>query len=280
MSIKQRLFNDFGYDLNIAGGLGQSVDDPIHVLSETEQDAYQTQYMVLRGLGQGRKVIWRTLEINRTSDETPQLLQYKIETKDVRDSEIITQIENYYFLVNKTISTSDTGIFLNKPIAHEDLKIVTKFPRGLSWLHFSEMVGYQSRTPELGYSLAYGAPGVKATIFVYPITNDVSDTPAYLMELKRARMEIIQVHGENAIKQDWEIYDEEDHAVYFYIPQTEPDNISALLVTELHGYFIKVRTTLINEEFMHVIAKEFHYEMLQEIRYAKWKERADEEMSD
>ena len=82
MSIKQRLFSDFGYDLNIAGGLGQSVDDPIHVLSETEQDAYQTQYMVLRGLGQGRKVIWRTLEINRTSDEASQLLQYKIETKE------------------------------------------------------------------------------------------------------------------------------------------------------------------------------------------------------
>ena len=271
MSIKQRLFSDFGYDLNIAGGLGQSVDDPIHVLSETEQDAYQTQYMVLRGLGQGRKVIWRTLEINRTSDETRQLLQYKIETQTTQS------LKENIDLVNKTISTSDTGIFLNKPIAHKDLEILIKFPRGLSWLHFSKMVNYESRTPELGYSLEYGAPGVKATIFVYPITNDVSDTPAYLMELKRARMEIIQVHGENAIKQDWEISEEKNHAVYFYIPRTKPDNISALLVTELHGYFIKVRTTLINEEFMHEIAKEFHYEILKNIRYAKWKERADEE---
>jgi hypothetical protein len=277
MSIKQLLFDDFGYDLNIAGGSGQSADDPIHVLSETEQDAYQTQYMVLRGIGRGRKVIWRTLEINRTSKETSQLLQYKIETQDVSDSEIITQIENYYFLVNKTISTSDMGISWNKPIAHEDLEILIKFPRGLSWLHFGEMVDYESRTPELGYSLGYGAPGIKATIFVYPIINDVSDSPAYLMELKKARMEIIQVHGENAIKQEWEISEEENHAVYFYIPQTEPDNISALLVTELHGYFIKVRITLLNEKFMREVAKEFHYEILNIIYLAKWMKPADEE---
>jgi len=95
-SIKTTLMSDFGMELNIAGGNGQC-DKPIVVLDENPKDALKTQLQVLTGLGEGRRVQWKVLESTPFPSVESQVSQVRIETKQLTETEIISQVENYYF---------------------------------------------------------------------------------------------------------------------------------------------------------------------------------------
>jgi len=56
-----------------------------------------TEYFILECLGIGRGIKWKILEQKLLTHNNKKIDKIKIETKEFTESEIITQIENYYF---------------------------------------------------------------------------------------------------------------------------------------------------------------------------------------
>jgi hypothetical protein len=95
--LRAMLKRDFSIDLPIAGGFGASTDDPIIITATNQLEASATEMLVLRCIGKGRGVLWRTLARASIGRGSTWREQVKIETKEVNSTEIVTQTENYYF---------------------------------------------------------------------------------------------------------------------------------------------------------------------------------------
>lgn len=170
MSLRDLLKRDFGYDLKISGGVGQSRSDSIVVSASDPADAAVTEMLVLRGIGKGRGILWRSLARTPLKHEGMSLEQVKVETKAVSDAEIITQRENYYFDVGA--ATLDGG-FLPTAIGYRHARTGLVLPYEIGWLHFDSVTDNEPVAPGLGQSIAYGAPGIKATVYVYDRRGDI-----------------------------------------------------------------------------------------------------------
>ena len=148
----------------------------IIVVASHPADASLTEMLVLRGIGKGRGILWRTLKRTHLKHEGMSLEQVKIETKAVSDAEIITQRENYYFDVGH--ATPD-GRPLPTAIGYRHSRTGIVLPYEIGWLHFQSVTDNEPVTPGFGQTIAYGAPGIKATVYVYDkgrsdIPKDVS----------------------------------------------------------------------------------------------------------
>lgn len=224
--------------MDIAGGSWTSRTDPIHVNSATHSDAMSTELLVLRGIGRGRNIFWRTLEVATTKTPDGTLVNHKIETKEIKEEEIIAQVENYYFdRVNVSVTEQD----LFQPyIVHTDSHLDMSFPYEISWLHFGEYKDYEISDPGLGYSLGFYAPGIKAHIYVYPVNKR---HPNHKNELEVAIGDVKRAYGQDAILRQWEIVESESYSYFSYVPKTEPNDISSIFVISSNDRFVKVRIT-------------------------------------
>ena len=173
MNLGDMLKRDFNLALNIADGFGQTCDDPIMILDSNAIDASMTQMQVLKGLGMGRGILWRTIARNFLENGQNSVEQIQIETKEVTKSQIITQQESYYFDVSKA---SSNGKPLPEVIVLSDNQTKLDFPYELGWLHFSGSRDYEIEVAGAGKSISYNALGIKATIYLYD--NLRSDIPA------------------------------------------------------------------------------------------------------
>ena len=274
LSLKELLKRDFGLNLNIAGGSGQSREDPILVLSDTETEATLTELSVLRGLGMGRNLadqnrgggfLWRSIGINLISESSPQIVQRKIETKEIRPDEIVTQTENYYFS-RKNLDTKAEEI-QSQIVVHENRSASIRFPYQLGWLHFDYKIDNEPQSSGLGYTLAYNAPDIEATVYIYPIRDDAKSQPSFLhAEMELARKEIILVHGEDVIEHDWGVRTEKDNIQYAFILKKEPEKASVLMISERKGHFVKLRCTFFDEPLLRDISNNFFVSLLELIR--------------
>jgi hypothetical protein len=97
-NLRKFLKQDFGFDFPISGGNGNSIDNPI-VFNRTENnyDYVGYEYKILECLGKGRRIEWKLITQSLLNIENRKIDKIKIETKQFTDTEIITQIENYYF---------------------------------------------------------------------------------------------------------------------------------------------------------------------------------------
>lgn len=167
------LKRDFNLEPNISGGFGQTRDDPVVLLDSDPIDASMTQMQVLKGLGMGKGILWRILERNPIVVGSANIEQIVIETKELKESEIITQQENYYFDVSLA---NALGKPLPDVIVFYDKNINLNFPYELGWLHFSGFRDYESEVAGLGQSISYNALGIKATIYIYDnLRKDIPD---------------------------------------------------------------------------------------------------------
>ena len=103
MTLKELLKSDFGVDLPISGGFGNSIDNPI-ILHRTDLNDYVgTESFILKCLGKGRKIEWKLLGQELLNQNERNVDKIKIETKQSTNNEIITQIENYYFDITECL---------------------------------------------------------------------------------------------------------------------------------------------------------------------------------
>ena len=96
ISIRELIKEDFGVDLPISGK-GNSIDNPIVIHSGETNDYTGVEYAVLKYLGIGRRIKWKIIRQELLSHNGRMIDKIKIETVQTTETQIITQIENYYF---------------------------------------------------------------------------------------------------------------------------------------------------------------------------------------
>ena len=120
MELKDLLNKDFGVELPISGGFGNSMENSIFIHKADKNDQVEIEHLVLKYLGKGRGIEWEIIEIKTVSFENKKIDKVKIKTKQLTDSEIITQIENFYFDITEflekkeEVKTFDEGETLSK----------------------------------------------------------------------------------------------------------------------------------------------------------------------
>ena len=62
MTLKELLDKDFGVDLPISGGTGNSIDNPIVIHRTVINDYTDTEYFILKCIGIGRRITWKILQ--------------------------------------------------------------------------------------------------------------------------------------------------------------------------------------------------------------------------
>lgn len=164
MNLRDMLKRDFGLELNISGGYGQSLDDPIIVLNSNPIDASMTEMHILRSIGKGRGILWRILARTPVENGQISIEQIKIETKEATESKIITQIENYYFDVSMAVVH---GKRLPMVTAFSDEITKLGLPYELGWLHYNGVTDNEPTAAGFGQTIEYSAPGIKATVYIY-----------------------------------------------------------------------------------------------------------------
>ena len=97
MTLKDLLKSDFGVELPISGGFGNSIDNAVIIHRSGINDYVGTEHFILKCLGKGRGIEWQFLGQELLNHNNQQIDKIKIETKQTTELEIITQIENYYF---------------------------------------------------------------------------------------------------------------------------------------------------------------------------------------
>lgn len=97
MDLKQLIKSDFGIDLPISGGMGNSIESPIVIEIDGCKNCAEIENTILGCLGLGRRIEWKLLKQQLLKNGEKHIDKLQIETTHNTDYEIITQIENYYF---------------------------------------------------------------------------------------------------------------------------------------------------------------------------------------
>jgi hypothetical protein len=251
------LLRDWGTELPIRGGYGQSREEPIVVTTPDAESTALTQVLVLRGFGRGRGVFWRTITHALLGDQWPGIEQFKIETIELTDNQIVTQTENYYFDVSSMIAAHGQSQAL-PIIVHRDVSGLT-FPFEIGWLHFDNSENNESDTPGLGHNLHYKAPGIICSLYVYDrgrtgIPDNVADD-VIRIEFESAASEIATARPDFAVWPDQAT--SQDYLARFYKVGDDGREASLLLLTTSRGRFVKARMTWFREPFIDSAAKNF-----------------------
>ena len=95
--IRHMLLRDFGVDLPIPGGRGNSLDNPVVLEYQVPNDYVSIEHAYLKYLGLGRRIEWRVIKQELIERGERYYDKIKIETVQTDDDRIIRQIENFYF---------------------------------------------------------------------------------------------------------------------------------------------------------------------------------------
>lgn len=103
MTLKELIKFDFGVELNISGGFGNSIAAPIIIHRVGINDYLGTETFILQCLGKGRNIEWKIINQELIHIEKQKIDKIKIETIEFGKKDKITQIENYYFDITEWV---------------------------------------------------------------------------------------------------------------------------------------------------------------------------------
>jgi len=177
MELKEMLFRDFGKELPISGGFGQSPKDPIQVTALEPVEAAMTQLTVARCIYDVNGWYWRVLGRTRVETSSGRVEKLSSEVIFLEGDEIITEKRNFYFDISKVNLFEDQQL----PDCMIQLSYPAKLelPWQLGWFHFDEIIDNEKISPGLGVSLAYSAPQAKLTVYAYDrgVSNSIAVNP-------------------------------------------------------------------------------------------------------
>lgn len=254
MTIKELLKRISGLEVDVVGGLGGSTHDPIVHFASSPADACLLEYRVISAIAKARGALWRGLSTSRLDDSGA--IQRKIERIQVSDAEVVTETVNYYFKRSGQIRC-DQGVE-QQPIAYFDTAVGLAVPCHLSWLHFGGATecGEES-SRRVGCSLAYGAPGIQATIYIYPMSKHHVGNNALQVEMRAAIEDFKALHGDGSIKHDWGVQLDNGKVRFAFIPASDQGATSIIQVMERAKHIVKLRCTFTDESFMRRVCADF-----------------------
>jgi hypothetical protein len=114
MTLRELIKIDFETDLEISGGNGNSINNCIIIHKTVINDYVGTEYFILKCLGIGRNIEWKTIGQSLLFENDRTIDKVKIETKELTETEIITQIENYYFDITECFGNDNDESFFDE----------------------------------------------------------------------------------------------------------------------------------------------------------------------
>lgn len=264
--LRELLLQDWGLDLPIGGGDGRSRETPIVITETNPQKAAAAQVLILRSLGQGRGIFWRKQARLLLGQDWPCVEQFEIKTVELQPKEQITQIENYYFDMSAAAKTG--GPWRDTTIISHTTESKLTIPFEIGWLHFMEKVDHEAVQPGLGVALAYGAPGITATVYIYDnLRKDIpNDMTAHWLqaEFEDAAAGLVMV---NPTVQAWP--DPPENGVYrarYYMVGEEAYEATVLWMTVGYGKIIKIRMTWTRDRFIDEVQDNFFKSVLRGLK--------------
>lgn len=267
-SLQHILKMDWGYDLPIHASIDDfgTRDSPIRIIPNDEISIAETAYLTIHGWNRGLSrstaqsgagevlngVLWRSLDGGLKFDPITQLHSYRFERKHLTDAQIETETIRVFFRIEED-QPRDLDVGMPNGPTVSALNVV--FPYEIGWLRYdaSQEVDYgvERNSPELGVGLPYGALGIKATVYVYPIEQDGSLDA----EFEGA------ARGIETLNSDLMAWPDRDNAEgirkRFWREGEEARQVTMLGLTTANGQFIKLRMTWHRDQLIDTAAAEF-----------------------
>lgn len=244
-SLRERLLDEFGVDLPIHGGPGLATS-PIVVTAADPQDAVDVQMQVLHCLGKGSGAAWRLIGQEVVAPEQG-VVRAAIESLVPRDQEVVTRQEDVYFVL-EALPRDAATTSLPTPSGFVDPRSGVHLPQQLGWLHLTGAIDNEPGSPGLGWSVAYGAPAMQGTVYVYDrqarnLTDDV-ESQRVIDEFRSAVADALSVNPDAELKHQAMFKDSSGRGLcHLAILDLPDDTMSAVLLTAVNGCFVKMRLT-------------------------------------
>lgn len=239
MSLQAQLKADFGKDLPISGGLGQTVLDPIKVVAADRDLASVTMLDVMRCIYGSLCWHWQVVQWDTASAETDHIEKVTALVKHARGMDVITERRSLYFDLS-AVKDGTAGRH-TIPIVRLPLPTRMNLPRQIGWFHFDGLIDNTAVSRGLGVSVAYSAPHAKMTIFVYDkgLRDSIQTDPdgCAKLEFEQAVLEFESMTSEAIV-----IHEQEERGVRIRLFETEGVT-HAVAMAPFNGYFFKLRMT-------------------------------------
>jgi hypothetical protein len=261
-SLREQIMRDFGLDLPIGSGSGSRREDPLVISTSNPHDVVLTEMLLLRCLGKVFDKLWRVRARAVMDGQWGNLEQVKVETKQLTATEIITETVNHYFDVSALLANEDIRYHEARQVpGHFDQSTGIFFPYEIGWMHFDGAVSNEPTHQGLGQTIAYSAPRITGSIYLYhgnvdPFPDEfdpvflasefdasASDILAFSRDAKAAgdRMIARTESGTRYLRQEFEIGPEH----------------SVLALTVARRRYLKTRATWLAEPLFYDIGHEF-----------------------
>ena len=248
MGFKKMLMDDFGKDLPIGDGFGQSVEDPILITTADPEVAALTRFEVVWCIFVVKEWYWRPLGQVFVDPENNRIEKFSVEVKYIEGDQIVTETRKFYFDLSE-VKLQD-GHQLPYPYVEIGAPINAKLPWKIGWFHFSGIINNEINDPGLGYTLAYSAPGAKMTVYAYDL--GISDE-IRLAPRDTAQREFVKVVNTfESLNPTAELLQEHEGDGFFVKEFLNGDELTVVFLAPCSGSFFKLRGTLpnSNESFL------------------------------
>lgn len=237
--LKELLLRDFGKDLNIAGGTGNSVDDLIIVGNMSPHDASWIEMEIATCIFSRLGWHWKAIGRDKLIENGKHIEKLTCEVKYIEGDQLITEHRNFYFdISNVDMDNQDVT-----PACGFNLGASTGMglPYQLGWLHFVGKTNNETSQAGMGVSAAYSAPTTQATVYVY--NNGLADIKSSNEgqledEFASAKNQLLAVHVD--AKQIAEKLDDNLLFAAFEIGSA----YSIITLSAVGNHFFKIRATV------------------------------------
>lgn len=237
--LKELIEQDFGIELPISGGNGNSIGDPIVLTTKNPNVAAETKLKIINCVNISLERYWQatTTEIFKQDGRLIEKLKYI--AKYIDGDNINSDTLNYYFDITEVKDELQRNpIRFGFPVSEtiDDL-----LPYQFGWLHYANRIDNETVFPGLGYSFAYNAPFTMATIYIYNLQHQrihyietQSLVAAHLEDISNL---IMQSNSQTRF------FNEFKYSNYVYRAYLIGEQHSAVLLGVINNHFCKVRIT-------------------------------------
>lgn len=239
MELREMLLRDFGTNLAIAGGFGQSAKDPIRITAKNPSEAALIQLQLARCIYMMNGWYWRAIQRIPVVTTRGRVEKLSSEVKYIERDLVITERRNLYFDISEVELQVDQQLPSTRVLIGYPAEL--GLPWQLGWYHFDGLINNEPTYPGLGVSVAYSAPQAKMTVYAYD--KSVGDAIEANPEAS-AQAEYLQAISDfelmNPSAQAVREYEEASMRLKIY----QLDNaFCAVILAPFRKFFFKVRLT-------------------------------------
>lgn len=253
-TLREQIKADFGIDIPVTHGSGKQAD-PIFIAEHDAQKFAFYQSKLVGIICVTRNAQWRLLGKELHGDGGSVLEKFTIETIQLTEQEQISNVESFYFDVSAVSLDGKTSPVSGVVSPNESFFI----PYEMGWLHLDGVTNNEVSAPGLGVSLAYNAPGIKATVYIYSknlpvIPRDLSETIVQ-NEFIQANRDLLQ---NNPNVEAWpDPPTQNENLIRFYKTNAQGDGVTLVSLTTTDNNFVKIRLTWARDLLLDQIANHF-----------------------